>query len=910
VLIGRKAERATLQALVDGACHGHGGALLVTGEPGLGKTALLDDTVERVRARTAVLWATGLESSAGLPFTVLAELLAPAERELDALPAPQARALRLALGVEQAAEAADSLAVGVAALGVLAALALRGPVLAVVDDLQWVDEPSRAALAFVGRRLGRLHVALVCAAREGELPDQEAWELPRLELDRLRPKEARELLAASSSRSLDRGVRRRLLELAEGNPLALVELPTVLTEAQLAGEEPLGEPIPVNAGIERAFGARVARLPERTRRALLVAAAAGADARETVPGALRAAGLDEGDLQAAADDGLVTLDDGGVRFRHPLVRSVVYVGADAGSRTGAHALLADVEPNVDRRAWHRAAATLPPDEGVARELFEAAGRALGRGAPASAARAYHEAARFSADDPARGKNLAAAARAAHRAGDVVSASRYAAAARELASDPITLADLLLVESDLRMRAGDLEGAHRALVAQAETVIERDRRRAATMLLLAAKLRIYRLEADEAADEVERALAILRQDERDVIHLVALSMSRTVAGRDGAREAALAAAEAAARSPHGHAHTLGIAWPLTWLEEYDLAREVTDRAIAVQRESGFLLYLPQALMPRAELDFRTGRWDSALQSGAEALALFEETRQPGEVAAAAGVLARMHAARGSAEECRALAQRALASDVELGLRSSSAHALAAVGLLALGSRTPADAIEPLEAAERIAARGQVGEPWLLLSAPDLIEALARVGLRSRATDALRAFEERAEDRERVSASAAAARCAGILAEGDGWREAFERALELHDRVPTPFERARTELCYGERLRRARKRADARTLLRRALDAFDELGAVPWAERARSELRASGQTARRRSTPVDALTEQERVVARLVVSGATNREAAATLFVSPKTVEFHLANVYRKLEVRSRTELARGFADRLG
>jgi DNA-binding CsgD family transcriptional regulator len=906
VLIGRRTERATLHALVDGAVHGDGGALLVVGDPGIGKTVLLDDVVEHEGERLTVLRAAGLESSVELPFGDLRELLAPVAAAVERIPERQARTLRSALALEQPAVDVDHLAVGVATLGLLAALAVGSPVLVVVDDLQWVDAPSRAAVVFAARRLARMHVALVCASRPDALV--ETSEIPVLTLGGLRPREARELLAATARVPLDQSVRRQLLNVSEGNPLALVELPTALSDAQLGGVDPLGEPIPVNGGIERAFGARVARLPERSRRALLLAAAAGSESGRSLTAVLRRERLRVDDLEPAERDGLVRLEAGVVVFRHPLVRSVVYQAAAPGWRRAAHALLAQVEDDPDRRAWHLAAAATVPDETAAGELDAAAGRALSRGAPASAARAFDEAARLTADDEARGRRLARAARAAHRAGDVASAGRYAAGARRLASDPITLADLLIVESDLRMRSGDLEGAHRALVAQSESVIDVDRRRAATMLLLAAKLRIYRLEAAEAAHEVERALAILEHDERDLIHLVALSMSHAAAGVSDARDLALSAAEAAARSPHGHAHTLGIAWPLTWLEEYAVAREVTERAIAVQRESGFLLYLPQALMPRAELDFRTGDWSSAMQSCSEALALFEETGQPSEAAAAAALLARMHAARGSGDQCRALAQRALASDVEFGLRSSGAYALAALGLLALGVRRPEEAIAPLETAERIMASGSVGEPWMVLSTPDLVEALAHAGHAARALQALREFEGRVEGRGRVSASAAAARCTGILVD-DGWEDAFGRALELHEKVPTPFERARTELCYGERLRRARRRAEARDRLRAAIATFDSLGAGPWAERARAELRASGERARRRSSPVEALTQQELAVARLVVSGATNREAAATLFVSPKTIEFHLANTYRKLHVRSRTELVRTFAGQL-
>lgn len=900
MVIGRKAERAALQALVEGAAGGQGGALLVTGEAGMGKTVLLDELADRAPV-TVTLRAAGRESERDLPFAVLSELLRPVERELDRLPRMQRRQLRSALGLEDADGPVDGLAVGVGALSALAVLAQGGPVLVVVDDLQWVDSPSRAALSFAARRLSKLHVALVCAARS-DAAAEDAGDVPRLELSPLRAREAGELLAGSTRARLDPAVRRRLLGLAAGNPLALVEIPAALSESQLLGIDELGEPIPVTAAIEQAFRERLVRLPLGTRQALLLAAAAGSEA-EPLAAALARSGLALEDLDAAERDGLVAVGGGTVSFRHPLVSSVIYQSESESSRRGAHALLAEVDDDLDRRAWHRARAAVAPDEPVAEELDAAAGRALARGAPGSAARAFEAAARLSLDGEARGRRLALAARAAHRAGDAGGAARHATTARKLASDPVTLADLLLVESDLRMREGDLEGAHRALTTQAEQLAGIDRRRAATMLLLASKLRIYRLEAQVAAAEVERALELLPPGEHDVVHLAALSMSRTVAGRPGARDAALAAAAAAARAPHGHAHTLGIAWPLVWLEEYEEARAVTDRAIAVQREAGFILYLPQSLLSRAELDFRTGNWDAATSAAEEALDLFEETQQPTEAASAAAVLARMEAARGNAEACRRLAQRALACDVEFGLRSSSAHALAALGLLELGARRPEEAIAPLETATRIAALGVVGEPWLLLSAPDLVEALARAGHEARALEVLRDFEERSRAMGRISASAAAARCAGVLAASGGWEERFEQALTQHDRVPTPFERARTELCFGERLRRARRRADARARLRSALQIFESLGAAPWAERARAELRASGETARRASTPVDALTSQERTVAKLVVEGATNREAAATLFVSPKTIEFHLGNVYRKLEVRSRTELTR-------
>ncbi len=422
---------------------------------------------------------------------------------------------------------------------------------------------------------------------------------------------------------------------------------------------------------------------------------------------------------------------------------------------------------------------------------------------------------------------------------------------------------VLVESDLRMREGDLEGAHRALMAHAELLVDTDRRRAATMLLLALKLRIFRLEGKAAADEVEGVLALLPAGEHELVHLVALSMSRTVAGRDGARDSALAAAAAAANAPHGHAHTLGIAWPLIWLEEYDVAREVTDRAIAIQREAGFLLYLPQSLLPRAELDFRTGRWEPAMAAADEALGLFEETQQASEVASAAAVLPgwrqpvatptnaeRMHSA-----PWRATSSSVFAAPPRTHLQPSAFWRSARAGRTrrSLRSRQPSG----LRRTALSASRGCCClRPTS--SRRSLTPASTLVRWRCCAS-----FEARAAAVGRVSALAAAARCAGILDAEGLWEDAFEDALALHAQVPTPFERARTELCYGERLRRARRRADARARLRSALEVFDELGARPWSERARASCGRAGETARRRSTPVDALTQQELAVAKLVV-----------------------------------------------
>ena len=365
-----------------------------------------------------------------------------------------------------------------------------------------------------------------------------------------------------------------------------------------------------------------------------------------------------------------------------------------------------------------------------------------------------------------------------------------------------------------------------------------------------------------------------------------------------------ALEAGKDVQNGHQMGAAVGWPLVWVEEYAVARNLLTWAVGVQRSGGSLRHLPQSLIELAELDFRVGRWVPALAGAYEAIALFEETAQRTELGFAQATIARMEAALGRDEECRRRAQAGFAADAASGLLLASVLAGAALGLLELGRGDPEAAIVALEPVERIVQEGKLGEPWLVQWAPDLIEAYSRVGRTERALDVVETFERQAQATGRISAQAAAARCRGLLAPDDGFEGPFAAALALHELVPTPFERARTELCYGERLRRTQKRTKARERLRTALQIFEGLGAEPWAERVRTELRASGQSVRTPEQQVeDALTPQELQVAALVAGGATNREAAAALFLSVKTIEFHLGHVYRKLGIRSRTELAR-------
>jgi DNA-binding CsgD family transcriptional regulator len=422
-----------------------------------------------------------------------------------------------------------------------------------------------------------------------------------------------------------------------------------------------------------------------------------------------------------------------------------------------------------------------------------------------------------------------------------------------------------------------------------------------MLLLASRFRVYRLEAVEALIEVEQALSLVPPEGREVVHHTALAMAQTIAGHPDARESVRRAAKAAIASPHGHIHSLGIGWPLVWLEEYELATAFIRRSVDIQREGGFLAYLPQALLPLAELELRTGHWDDARLNATEALALADDLRQPIEASYASSLLARIEAGFGEEITARAHARSALETEIRLGLRSATANAKAALGFLEVGLGNYQAALSDLEESRNLCELGGATEPWLFPVDGDLVEALVRLGDRGQALLIAKSLVARGEAMGRRSAMAVGHRAIGLASEEEDFREPFETALAVHADLPTPFEVARTELAYGERLRRAKKRDDARRQLRRALEVFEGLGAVPWTERARLELELSGETLEMPRS-VSGLTRQERQVATIVARGATNREAAATLFVNHKTIEYHLGNVYRKLGVRSRTELA--------
>ncbi len=827
MLIGRTAEQTRLDKLLTGAREARGGALVLVGEAGIGKSELCRHALRGADGMT-VLVARGLEAEAERPFGTLADLLQPVTDHIAALPPPQAVALQAACALAPPAPPTPPFAVGVATLALLADIAEHQPLLVVVDDLHWVDGPSRDALLFVARRLEAERIAMLLSVRADDEYDA-SIDLATLALAGLDAGDSGELLVATSGHSVSGPVAAKLHAETGGNPLALEELAGLLNERELTGLAPLAQPLPPGPVIERAFRRRLDALDDDARTALLVTAASASRDSALVVRALGEVGLDAAALEAAETAGHVRIAAGRVEFRHPLLRSTAYHESTPADRRQAHAALAQaLRDEPTRAAWHLAECTLGYDEGVALRLAEAGLDARLRCAHETAGRAVERAAQLTPDATARAMRLAEAAGDFILAGRPDHAARLTDDALEIVHDDGLRADITLLHGTLQLLTARPAEAYRSLVEAAGRIEDADPTRAA-FLLATAVLASY------------------------------------------------------------------------------MDRDVGPASAVAERASPGSLPYPLAVL--ADADFRTGAWDRAYSGAHEALVLARETGQVNHVPLVLTTLARIEAARGLDLDARAHLDEARNLARDLGvLGSIEVYADAVLGFLELGLGRSGHAIAPLRAVERVLDETATIEPAVVPSAPDLVEALAREGRADDARAVLAVHAERAERSGRSWAHATAQRGAGILADPGDVDRCFSAAMRAHECLPMPFELARTQLCYGERLRRERRPTDGRRELRRALDTFESLGAAPWAERAAAELRATGETARSRTAPPTAeLTPQELRVALTVAEGSTNKEAAAALFLSPKTVEYHLGAVYRKLGLRSRAELARMFAD---
>jgi DNA-binding CsgD family transcriptional regulator len=890
-----------LDGLLASARERRSGALVLRGEAGIGKSALLTYAAQRADG-LRVLRGAGVESESEFPFAALHQLVHPVRDRIERLPAPQRAAVEGAFGLGPAA-GQDRFLLSLGFLSLLAEVAEEQPVLAVVDDAQWLDGASADALGFAARRLEAEGVVLLFAARDDDARAFAAPGLPELRLAGLDRTAAEALLPGG----LAPEVRDGLLAGAVGNPLGLLELPASLSPEQRAGRAPLPDRLGVGTGLEEVFAERVRRQPAPTRTLLLVAAAEETGELGVVLRATEALGVPPEALDDAEAAGLVRIDGAAVTFRHPLVRSAVYRDATYLQRRAVRQALAavlDGEVDADRRAWHLAAAAVGPDERAAAELERTAERARHRGGHAAAATAYERAAELTAAAGPRAARTAAAARAAVLAGQPERARALLDRATTLTEEPRLRAELDHLRGSLELVGGLPATAYAVLVTGAERVAALDPERAALMLaeagqvawmagdlpgLVEAGRRLDRLPApDGAANALARLVvglgSFLRGDTERAAALLREG-GRLAEERDEPPALRLAAASA------------------MFVGDDERALALFRRASARLRADGAADALPLLLAPLASLEMWTGRFASAAASAAEGLRLAVEIGQANPAAHHRAVLAWLAAVQGRAEECRELATAALAHAIGHRLGPQAAIASWALALADLGEGRPAEAFDRL-AALAAAAPGEGHQIVSLFATGDLVEAAVRAGRPDAAAPALPALEGWARSTGSPSSLALLARCRGLLATGEAAQVLLTEAVTRYAGAGRPFDAARTELHLGEALRRRRRRADARPHLRAAGEAFERLGAEPWTELARAELRATGETARRRAPgSLVTLTPQELQIARLVGAGGTNREIAAQLFLSPRTVDYHLRKVFTKLDVTSRAELVR-------
>jgi DNA-binding CsgD family transcriptional regulator len=903
MLHGRESEIRAIDALIGAARSGRGDALLLHGEAGIGKTALLDATGRRA-AGVRQLRTAGLEAESSLPFSALAELT---ERLLDgipSLPPPQAAAIEGALALGPPA-AGDRFAVCAGFLGLLANAACDDPLLVIVDDAQWLDPASAECLGYTTRRLEDRRIALIVAARAEEPHAFRATgrQLPVGGLDR----EAARALLDEVDSGLPDHVASSLIDAAAGNPLALIELPGMLSQAQRRGLVALDQPMQPGVGLQRAFARRIARLPASTRVGLLVAATAFTPSLRPILAACRTLGVEPDAFEPAEADGVVRLSTERIEFGHPLLRGAVTRTAPLAERRRVHRALSE-HTDEDSLAWHLAAAALGPDDAVADTLEATAQRAAARGAHAASADALVRAARLSEDRVARSRRLLAAGLAAAIGGAYDRGITLLELADEI-DDPLLRASVrhLLALVTLNGGVRGVYDNHRTLTEEAERIASLDPAAAAAMHADAGVTAAVAGNCVMLLASAQRAAEVLPDDAPPVTRCQVLSIlgmglvlrGRHADGREALDRAGRLLGEVDPLTPAAQSISLGLGGRLCTGQEATLRQEAGSLADAA-RNAGAIGVFPYYQLLAADCAYRTGDWDSAERDIAEAVAGAEESAQLGPLSIALVIAARAHAARGDEDAARSELARAIEIAEPVGYGSPLGWGRAALGFLELGLDRISEAIAELEQAEQLLELAGLEDPLVVPWAPDLVEAYSRAG---QAGDAARVASKLAAQSDRSGtplAGALAARCEGLV--GDDFDRAFERALELHGRAEAPFERGRTLLTLGARLHRARRRRQARERLRAAMDVFRQLGARPWVRRTENELRAAGAIKRRPVGHPDQLTAQETRVALAVARGATNREVAAELYLSPKTIEFHLGHAYRKLGIHSRTQLA--------
>ncbi|KUI32674.1 LuxR family transcriptional regulator [Mycobacterium sp. GA-2829] len=897
-LVGRRAEQQELSGLIDRVRGGGSAVLCLRGAAGIGKTALLLDVRDRA-ADLRVIALSGAESEMELAYAAVQQLCAPLLGSLDRLPDPQRNALQVALGL-RGGSAPDRLLVSLAVLSLLADAGAERPTICLIDDAQWVDRASLQALAFAGRRLSADPVAMIFAARDLQA-EQELAALPQMHLGGLADADARALLSSMMPARLDDIVRDNILAEADGNPLALLELNRALPRAQLAGGYGLTAAKSLATRIEQSYGQRLGELPSKTRMLLLLAAAepTGEPSWLWAAAARLGIGVDAG--VPAEQSGLVSIDTR-LRFRHPLVRSAIYRDAVPSERRQAHAALAEVisGPLADEhRAWHHAHAAEAPSEGVAVELVQSAERARCRGGSAAAAAFLAYAVELTPDPVRRAERALAAALSKLDAGDPEAAARLLEAVAG-ADDELLGARADLVRAKVAFATNRGSDAPPLLLAAAEQLRDLDPALARETYLeaLMAAAVVGRFSTAVAVAEAARNAPTVSGPPRAVDLLLDGTVVRLTDGYVAA--APLLKRAITAYLDDDKAGTADPRWHLialrVLLERFDEAsyNALSRRQLELLTAAGELTALPNVLTTNAGACVNTGDF-------AQAAALIEQSRSIAEATGTPphrSVEAYLAAYRGQERLCGEMVHATIKEATERGEGSAIAQAHFSAAILHTGLRRYDKAFAACSSAleyDDIALRG-----YILV---EMVEAAIRSGHRSAAEAALDELAERATASGSDSALGLAARSRALIDDGPTAEAEYEAALANLQRSPVVVYYARTHLVYGEWLRRQNRQTDAREQLRIAHELFVQMGADGFADRSRRELAAAGEPLQhaRGSRSTVALTTQESYIARLAGDGYTNSEIASHLFLSPRTVEWHLSKVFAKLGVSSRREL---------
>jgi len=908
-IVGRAAELARLDAVVAAAAQRRSQNLVIRGEPGIGKSMLLEylaSSGEDLR----VLRACGAEFESELAFSGLHELVRPLVWLIDSLPPAQAEALQIALAMSRDGSV-NRLNVFLATLNLLALAAEQQPVMCLVDDAHWLDRASAEALLFAARRTLADGVSVIFAARD--MPGFAAPGLPELILGGLDHAAGVQLAVQSSGISTRAAA--QLVTATAGNPLALVELPAVLSQEEQRGEAPLDQPLPIAGRVEAAFMEQVRPLPADTRQALLTCVLCDGGDVGVLSRALTAAGLALDALDPAVAAGLVSVRGGVASSRHPLISSAVYAAAGPGQRRIAHLHLAaalDNADNADRRAWHLASAADGPDEHAAEALVGTADRAKRRGGVIAEARALERAADLSADHQHEAERLYRAAKAWVDAGATERAAAMYDQVLVVSRDPTVRALAQGGRAYLAFSRGEGAAARDTFIAEAEKYATSDSLAAGRLMSIVINYDAAQLNASGMLRIAKRAFDLAFPPGASMSDFppvaVRLAYAQVLCGLADGRELAQACVPLAKQGrPNGTA--VELAEVLTWLEQYETARWLLQEGTRQARQDNDVLLLAFTLPRLAHVEVLAGRLRAAQAAAVEAVEIAEQIGQPWQRAHRLADLGMVEAVLGAEADCRAHADQARLIDSaqfpdrEVKIRYER-------GVAALGAGHPADAVEELEWAEERLRRGGIIEPAVVPVAANLAEAYLRLGQSDLAATVTERLETASEHTGRRWCQATAARCRMLLASDSDVDLVFKRALRLHDSSRVPLERARTLLCYGQRLRKSGCGHEAAQWLGEALRAFEEMGSAGWAHQCRAEI---GRLGRPVSTPRSSaalppapqpgrLTTREQQIALSVAAGLTDEEISVRVFLSPSTVRHHLDLIYRKLGLRSRQDLA--------